>query len=154
MLLSKSITKEQLSFNLVRNAEDNITGEIGLNLYDTNKRSFNSFLNTLKRNNLIKNYNWYFDVNIKTNETKLIIGGLPHEIQPFNYSEEDLLYCKVESSNYLIYWKIKFNKIFALNDDLLASLKYFDDTVIEFKFDTNIIIGTDEYANYLYKIFF
>ena len=109
-------------------------------------------MNILKRNDLINNYNWYFDVNNKTNETKLILGGLPHEIQSFNYYEDDLMYCKVESSNYLIYWKIRFNKIFALNDDLLASLKYFDDTVIEFKFDINIIIGTDQYSNYLFKI--
>ena len=150
--LCEKIKKEKLSFNLVRNSEDNITGEIGLNLYDTNKGSFNSFLNILKRNDLINNYNWYFDVNNKTNETKLILGGLPHEIQSFNYYEDDLMYCKVESSNYLIYWKIRFNKIFALNDDLLASLKYFDDTVIEFKFDINIIIGTDQYSNYLFKI--
>ena len=132
--------------------EDNITGEIGLNLYDTNKRSFNSFLNTLKRNKLIDNYNWYFDVNNKTNETKLIIGALPHEIFPLNYSEDDLMYSKVVSNNYLIYWKIRFTKMFAFNSDLFASLKYFDDVEAEFKFDSDIIIGTDEFSDYLYGV--
>ena len=126
--------------------------EIGLNLYDTNKRSFNSFLNILKRYELINNYNWYFDVNNKTNEIKLIIRAMPHEIQPFIFSEDDLMYIKVESSNFLNYWKIRFNKIFALNDDIFSSLKYFDEFSIEFKFDINVIIGTDEYLHYLFKI--
>jgi hypothetical protein len=143
---------EKIFFNLVRNAEDNITGEIGLNLYDTNKRSFNSFLNILRRNKVIDNYNWYFDVNNKTNETKLIIGALPHETFPLIYSEDDLMYGKVVSSNYLIYWKIRFTKIFAFNSDLFASLKYFDDAEVEFKFDSDIIIGTDEYFDYLYGV--
>ena len=150
--LSKNIKIEKNFFNLVRNVEDNITGEIGLNLYDTNKRSFNSFLNTLKKNKLIDNYNWYFDVNNKTNETKLIIGALPHEIFPLNYSEDDLMYSKVVSNNYLIYWKIRFTKMFAFNSDLFASLKYFDDVEAEFKFDSDIIIGTDEFSDYLYGV--
>ena len=149
---SKNIKMEKIFFNLVRNAEDNITGEIGLNLYDTNKRSFNSFLNILRRNKVINNYNWYFDVNNKTNETKLIIGALPHETLPLIYSEDDLMYSKVVSSNYLIYWKIRFTKIFAFNSDLFASLKYFDDAEVEFKFDSDIIIGTDEYFDYLYVV--
>ena len=150
--LNESLSKEKLFFNLVRNAEDNITGEIGLNLYDTNKRSFNSFLNVLKRNDLINNYNWYFDFNNKTNETKLIIGALPHEIQPLIYSEDDLMYGKVVSSSYLIYWKLRFTKIFALNSDLFASLKYFDDTEVELVYDNNIIIGTDEFEDYLDRV--
>ena len=39
---------EKLYFELMRNVEDNITGEIGLNYYDRNRRSFNSFLEILK----------------------------------------------------------------------------------------------------------
>ena len=109
-------------------------------------------MNILKRYELINNYNWYFDVNNKTNEIKLIIGAMPHEIQPFIFSEDDLMYIKVESSNFLNYWKIRFNKIFALNDDIFSSLKYFDEFSIEFKFDINVIIGTDEYLHYLFKI--
>ena len=150
--LTKNVKKEKIFFNLVRNAEDNITGEIGLNLYDTNKRSFNSFLNTLKKHKLINNYNWYFDFNNKTNETKLIIGALPHEMHPLLYSEDDLMYSKSESSNYMIYWKLWFNKIFAFNSDLYASLKYFDETTVELKYDIDFIIGTNEFENYLFNV--
>ena len=31
-------------------------------------------------------------------------------------------------------------------------MRYFNDTLAEFKFDSDIIIGTDEYSNYLFKI--
>ena len=53
---------------------------------------------------------------------------------------------------FTIYWKIKFDKIFAVNSDIFASLKYFDDTDIEFKFDSDIIIGTEEYSQYIFKL--
>ena len=62
------------------------------------------------------------------------------------------MYTKIEMDNYLIYWRMKFNKIFAKNSDIFASLKYFNDTIVEFKFDIDAIIGTDEYFNYLFKI--
>ena len=150
--IEQSSKIEKFYFNLARNAEDNITGEIGLNLYDKNKRSFNSFLNELKRNKLINKYNWYFDKDSKDNKTKLIIGALPHEIESLKYSENDLMYSKVLTNNYVIYWKIRFTKIFALNSDLFASLKYFDNSEVEFNFDSDVIIGPDEFSEYLFKI--
>ena len=128
--ISKFLKTEKFYFNLARNVEDNITGEIGLNLYDKNKRSFNSFLNELKRNKLIDKYDWYFDYNSKNNEMKLIIGTFPHEIQPLIYSENDLMFSKVTSNNYMIYWKIRFTKIFAFNSDLFASIKYFEILIV------------------------
>ena len=149
--LTHMIQKEKIFFHLARNVEDNITGEIGLNLYDKNKRFYDSFIFILKNNKLIDNYNWYFDIKNKS-DIKLILGSLPHEIEPEIYSLDDLMYTKVEMNNFLIYWRMKFNKIFAKNSDIFASLKYFNDTIIEFKFDSDIIIGTDEYYNYLFKI--
>ena len=150
--ISKFLKTEKFYFNLARNVEDNITGEIGLNLYDKNKRSFNSFLNELKRNKLIDKYDWYFDYNSNYNGIGLIIGALPHEIEPLIYSEIDLMFSKVTSNNYMIYWKIRFTKIFAFNSDLFASIKYFENKEVEFNFDTNAIIGPDEFSEYLFKI--
>ena len=153
LLLNNTLLKEKVFFQLTRNAEDNITGEIGLNLYDKNKQIFNSFLYILKKYDFINNYNWYFDYkkNI-SNEYKLIVGALPHEMEPNLYSENQLLYTKVNSNNFINYWKIKFDKIFAVNSDIFASLKYFDDTDIEFKFESDIIIGTEEYSQYIFKL--
>jgi hypothetical protein len=148
----KNITKEEkLYFELMRNVEDNITGEIGLNLYDKNKRSFNSFLNIVKTRNLIDNYNWYFDFNRwDSNKGRVIIGARPHENYPENYIEDDLMYAKVYATSFIFYWKMRFNQIYikTQNDDIIN----FNDTVIEFKFDSDVIIGTYEYENYLLSI--
>ena len=154
LLFCNKTKKDKIYFQLTRNAEDNITGEIGLNLYDKNKMFYNSFLNILKKYNFINNYNWYFDYNNTLNNGhKLIIGVLPHELYPNIYSENQLFYTKAISNNYMIYWRIKFNKIMAVNSDMFASLKYFEDTDIEFKFDSDIIIATEDYSNYIFKIF-
>ena len=54
----KNKTKgEKIFFGLMRNVEDNITGEIGINLYDKNKWSFNNFINIMKTKDFIDNYN-------------------------------------------------------------------------------------------------
>ena len=148
----KNKTKaEKLYFELMRNVEDNITGEIGLNLYDKNKRSFNSFLNILKTRNIIDNYNWYFDFDKWDNNIgRVIIGALPHENYPDYFIGDDLMYAKVYATSFIYYWKMRFNKIYVKthNDNII----YFNDTVIEFKFDSNVILGTYEYENYVLSV--
>ena len=91
--LNKKIKIERFEFNMVKNKEENITGILGLGLFDKNGDINKSFLKILKKNNLIKNYNWYFSFN-SWNDTngKLIIGSLPHEDFPDIYSENDLEY--------------------------------------------------------------
>ena len=149
--LKNKTIKEKVYFEFMRNVEDNITGEIGLNLYDKNKRSFNSFLNILKTNKLIDNYNWYFHFDSwDNNKGKLIVGSLPHEDFPKNYIEDDLNYAKVESNSFLNYWRMQFDKIYIKSNNNINI--YFNETVAEFKFDNNIIIGTYEYENYLLSI--
>ena len=152
--LQKTTKKEKLYFELMRNVEDNITGEIGLNLYDKNKRSFNSFLNILKKRNLIEDYNWYFDFESwDNNKGKVIIGSLPHENYPDNYYYDDLMFAKVISSSFIIYWKMQFDKIYININKNKEDYLYFNETIIEFKFDSNIIIGTYEYEKYILNFF-
>ena len=145
----KNKTKaEKLYFELMRNVEDNITGEIGLNYYDRNKRSFNSFLEILKSRGLIQKYVWFFDIeSYGGNEGRIVIGSLPHEVYPDNYVSDDLIY-ENSGSNYsfVMYWKMQFNKVYIkLNNNNF----YFNDTTIEFKFDSKVIIATNEYELYI-----
>ena len=148
----KNKTKaEKLYFELMRNVEDNITGEIGLNYYDRNKRSFNSFLEILKSRGLIQKYVWFFDMeSYGGNEGRIVIGSLPHEVYPDNYDSDDLIYENSDSKySFVIYWKMLFNKIYIkLNNNNF----YFNDTTIEFKFDSNVIIATSEYEVYISNI--
>ena len=150
----KNKTKgERIYFELMRNIEDNITGQIGLNLYDRNKWSFNSFINILKTRNIIENYNWFFDFDSSNGETQkgqVVVGVLPHQIYPENYNINDLQYSPVEAQSFLIYWRMRFNKIYIKSNDNI----YFNDTMIEFKFDSNVILGTKEYEDYILNIIF
>ena len=147
----KSKTKaEKLYFELMRNVEDNITGEIGLNLYDRNRRSFNSFLEIIKKRGLIEKYVWFFDCESSCgNEGRIVVGSFPHEIYPDNYKEEDLADGHSVSNSFVIYWRMEFQKVYInLNNNNF----YFNDTTIEFKFDSNVIIATSEYENYISNI--
>jgi len=53
--MKNQIKKEKLYFDLVRYTKDNVTGVLGLNLFN-NQRTSSSFLSVLKRNNLTNNY--------------------------------------------------------------------------------------------------
>ena len=151
----KNKTKgEKVYFELMRNVEDNITGEIGLNLYDRNRWSFNSFINIMKTRSFIDNYNWFFDFDSFENKKgKIIVGALPHEIYPDNYHFDDLMYAPSISQNFVIYWRMEFDKIYIKINNNKNNILYFNDTTIEFKFDSNVIIGTLEYENYIVNIF-
>ena len=49
--MKNKIKKDKLYFDLVRYTKDNVTGVLGLNLF-FDKRTPNSFLSILKKNNL------------------------------------------------------------------------------------------------------
>ena len=146
--LKNKIQKNNLEFELLKNVEDNITGEIGLNTFDPEYRFFNSFLKVLSTFNLTKTYYWYFDFDFpKDFNGKLIIGSLPHENEPNKYSSNDLFYTKAATGWFVIYWSMKFDKIY-INNKTDNNIIYLDNYV-ELKFDSNVIIGTYDYDNYI-----
>ena len=137
---------KNINFALMRNVVDNITGEIGLNLYDEVGRFYNTFLGILKANNLIKNYNWYFDFkSYKDQKGKLIIGSLPHEDYPNLYSEDEILYTKSSPLNRHTYMEMEFDDVYIFNDN--EKLYFYKK--VELRYDTNIFIGDREYEKYL-----
>ena len=135
-----------INFELMRNVEDNITGEIGLNLYDEVGRTYNTFLGILKNNDLIKDYNWYFDFDAWNNKKgKIVIGSLPHEDYPDIYSEDDLFYTPSIQLSRLSYMEMRFDTVYINNKDD----KIFFNTLAELRYDTNIIIGDNIYEKYI-----
>ena len=152
ILMYRSINLENkntinFNFELMRNVEDNITGEIGLNMYDEVGRLYDTFLGLLKTNQLIKNYNWYFDFN-KWNDDKgkLVIGSLPHEDYPNLYSEDDLLFTKSNALSRLSYMEMKFDKVYIRENN--ADIHYYNEQA-ELRLDSNIIIGDNSYEKIL-----
>ena len=153
------ILDNNITFQLIKNVEDNITGEVGLNIYDPNYENFNSFLKVLRTHELIDNYNWYFYFDSPwSKDGKLILGSLPHEDYPNKYSSDDLFYAKCSANYFVIYWEMEFDKIYSNNktyknndidDKSDNGGKAYFENVIEFKFDSNLIFGTIKYEKYL-----
>ena len=136
---------KNINFELMRNVEDNITGEIGLNIYDEMGRFYNTFLGILKMNNLITNYNWYFDFEDFNNPNgKIIIGSLPHEDNPSLFSEDDLFYTASNQFSRYTYMELKFDKVYTMEG---KNKIYFKEDA-ELRYDSNIIIGDDKYKKY------
>jgi hypothetical protein len=144
MKTENKIKKEKLKFTLAKNVKDDITGLIGLNIFEenANKEKPNSFLNVLQSEKLIDDYHWYFDFDIWNNTNGKLILGLP----PRNNTS--LVYASTTSNSK--FWEIKFDKIFFENKNK-EKINYNDET-IEFSFDSNVIIGTNEYKKYLEEI--
>ena len=136
-----------INFELMRNVEDNITGELGLNIYDEVGRSYNTFLGILKANRLIKNYNWYFDFDKWNNEKgKIVIGSFPHEDYPNLYSEDGLLFTQSNALSRFSYMEMKFNKVYIRENNAFI---YYYNELAELRFDSNIIVGDNFYEKYL-----
>ena len=141
-----------INFEIIDFIKDNITGEIGLNLYDREGRSYNSFFGILKTNQLIENYNWYFDFNSPDEkEGKLVIGSLPHEDYSSLYNEDDLILTNSFMDISEEFLKLKFTKIYTIDNENDQNIEYELGQNAEFCYDFNLIYGTVKYKNYLYN---
>lgn len=141
-------TVNNIYFEIMRNVQDNITGEIGLNLYDEHLRIYNTFLGVMKTNNFISNYYWYFDFDSwDDNKGKIIIGSLPHEDYPYLYSEENLFYTNSNPLTRLSYMEMKFDKIYIIYNNTKISFN----NDVELRYDSKIIIGDHDYEKFLLK---
>ena len=143
--LKKKIGINKAYFDLVKNIKDNVTGYLGLHLWK-NSRTKSCFLNLLKKNNLTKNYNFFFDFNnAKEKSGKLIIGSFPDELYQNNYKRKDLYY--TEGVKGFFYYNLKFDKIYIkYNDTLIYNLENKD---CELDFDHDAITADFEYKKLL-----
>ena len=141
--LGNNIEVKNFEFNMVKGKEDNITGILGLGLFDNSEEINKSFLKILKNKGVINDFNWYFLFN-SWNDTngKLILGSLPHEDFPDIFSKDDLIYTYIPNVDYSFsnnYYKIRFNEIYTKSLDksiyikllnIDAELDFFSDTFI------------------------
>jgi hypothetical protein len=143
--MKKKIKINNAYFDLVKNIKDNVTGYLGLHLWK-NSRTQSSFLYLLKKNNLTKNYNFFFDFNnAKEKSGKLIIGSFPDELYQNNFKRNDLYY--TEGSQGFYYYNMKFDKIYIkYNDTLIYNIENKD---FELDFDHDAIIADFEYKKLL-----
>ena len=152
----KLLKIKNFEFNLVKDKEENITGILGMGLFDNMGDKEKNFLKILKRNNLIKTYNWYFNFDSWNNSNgKLVIGSLPHEDYPDLYLEEDLLYTHIiqDFSAITKFIRIEFDEIHTNQINSSFYIRLFA-TNAKFVFDSDITIGTSEFEAKIKDRFF
>jgi len=145
--MKSQIKKEKLYFDLVRYMKDNVTGVLGLNLFN-DRRTSSSFLSVLKRNNLTNNYYWYFDFNsAKDEKGKLIIGALLDEIYEDKYDRNDMTNANINLG--YLYYTLNFQKIVIKNKTEPIN---FEDDKCELNFDINTVVLGIEFKKYYQSI--
>ena len=150
--LNMTIKKVNINFESLSNIDDNIAGEIGLNLYDLHGRSYNTFLGIIKQNELIDNYNLYFDFKESENQKgKIVIGSLPHEDYPSLFSGEELFFTNSLIVTGKEFMQLKFNKIYTNETHKEENITNEFNNQAELSYDSNIILSDIKYKYYLYK---
>ena len=136
-------TQFYLATNLTENNE-NISGEIGLNIINT---IFLSFINQLKRNKKIDDYIFSLKY-ITENEGEFHLGNYYHFYDD-NFKESDFKSFGIgtRQSAFLDKWEIYFNKIMLSNGNLT-----FGDALLSYEF--GFIYGTEHYHILIKQIFF
>jgi hypothetical protein len=133
-----------VTFEMMRNVADNITGEIGLNMYDKQDRIYNTFLGRLKNNKLITNYVWYFDFESwNSPKGKLVIGSSPHEDYPNSYSRDDLIIMNTKFDEE--FFKISIDDVYIMDGG--KQIKFNNN--VDLRFDSNIIVGDIRYKKHI-----
>ena len=142
--------RANINFETVEKMVDNITGEIGLNVYNRDGRSYDSFLGVLRANKLIDNYNWYFEFNSSDKkEANLIIGSLPHDDFPSSFRKEDLTFTETPAFSPEEFMQIKFTRVFTVDNNKGENITYEFNVLSELVYDSNIILGDLKYKSYL-----
>ena len=153
---------KNINFIYASNPKQNITGfsclHMGLQL---NPIYFNNFMETfidqLKKLDYIESKYWTIDFSDNENGN-LLIGIPPHKYNGEKYNENNIRTCVaeiIEKSYYgekIIYWGLIFDKIYFNSDNGTEISLLYKKCI--FDYGINYIEGSNEYLNYIEKIFF
>ena len=156
---SKELIIDNFPIKITRiHNDDYIPGKIGL-MYNNTYSEYDSaeyYIQELKRVKLIDNYYWFFNFDEisplnKKLKGQLIIGSLPHEFSPKEFSIEDYIY----TNSYKILfgpksWTIKIDKVHLNNDTQNYKFK---NTNIVLSYEINNIIGNIEFHDKIKEFF-
>ena len=154
--LGNNIEIKNFEFNLVKGKEENITGILGLGLFDNSGDINKSFFKILKNKGIIKEFYWYFLFNTWNDiNGKLILGSLPHEDYPDIFSKNDLVYTYIPKADYsfsINYYRIRFNEIYtnSIDKSIFINLLNID---AELDFSSDVLIAPKEFESELRKKF-
>ena len=165
ILMKKNVVKN-LNFLLIYKVHGPNHGIIGL-VHSKSDIRRESFFTTLKKNNIIKNYIWYFNYENEFNGS-LIIGNYPHDddniikqkrnefLKKYNFIKD---YPVITKENWSNNWGLKFNKIYLRNATISSGeneeiLNDFENCKISMlNSNLGVIIDSKKYKFILEKIF-
>ena len=111
-----------------------------------------NLIRQLKKHNITNNYKWFIDYSTRKNQfnddlepyedIKMIIGADPHEVYQNEYNANDLKLVNAKSNQGIIFWGLKFDKIYYYKNE-----KYKDN--ILFELNNNININTTNFEEFL-----
>ena len=137
---------------------------IGLQIISDNKYKYN-FIHILKERKIIDNYNWFilYEDNkennqenlcnldeIINNKPKLLIGTLPHEVDPMKYNKNQLISAYSNNFDWILFFK---NVYYYKNDNNLTKKNLYDNRV---QIDLNklFIYAPSLYFDYIQRDYF
>ena len=136
--------------------EDNIYLKIGLDMNNYKNAYYcPRFFNYVKEQNLINKYIFYFDFYTHFHGY-FCLGAEPHIYDKANNNYNDYQYLKINtelSKDGYINWQVLFNKIIIINqtNDYTYNL---NEKMVQIDFNSFLIIGTNEYQQYIEENFF
>ena len=131
-----------------------------------------NFVSILNDKNIIKDSNWAIKFNNNENskeyDGEFIIGTLPHEYSLKEYQKDQLYLSNVLNYKYFQDWELQFKSIYFFKEepDQKDLIKFIDinnneniinvdkNINIEFNIDIKIILGSNNYYNYINQYFF
>ena len=135
--------------------KEEVFGKIGLDMNNYKDILYPRFFNSLKNQNIIKKYLYYFDF-YSNFHGYLIVGSEPHLVDVKNTVYKEYQYLKINtvlSKEGYVNWSLLFNKIIIKNktNDYTFNLK---ENMAQIDFNFGLIIGTSEYQKFIEKNFF
>ena len=150
-------TVHNIKFILGKKSRNSVSPEgiVGLHLpyYDSDP-DYNLIV-SLKKAKATNSYNWYLDFsNFKSNESKMVIDGFPHDMNNKRYRQENFIKTNVIDDNggYNIIWGLKFSQIYYSNQYINISLEY--EPISKIQFNYKLISAPNETIKILEKNFF
>jgi len=144
-----------LDFLYDDSSELKICGKVGLNINLNNKDKINTnFIEQLKKKKIISKYIWTLEYQSLL-QGVIVFGIEPHfyDSKLNYYSQYKTIYIDLNNINQKDnqnFWKFKFDSIYVNQTDNFK----FKNTNAEILIDRGLIIGTEEYKNYIENNYF
>ena len=131
----------------LKEGKEEMSGEIGLKIFENFGESKVNFINHLKLRNITENEIFSIQYNDKGDKGILYLGNYYHQIDK-NYKETDFKNMKVGIPKSEIQWQLFFDKVNIQNESLFESNK------VQLSYEFGLILSVQKYYDKIYEMYF